>query len=688
MKFIKIFIIGLLYLIVNVPLYSQNKDVNLEEIIVSDKADEDVLTKQTKVSEIIAFPPGTTGEIFENVSGLNIIKRSGFSIEPALHMFKREQLNLMIDGGTKITQSCANRMDAMTTRISSNEIEKIEVIKGPYSVRFGQSFGGVINIITKHTKRSNELKLHGSADVGYEFNGAGLSSGLEFGASEKKFDFLLNGTYRNFGDYISGNDTKIISSFKAYDYSAKLGYNINSKNRIQASFRHSLAKDVMHAGLPMDALDDDGKLFAIDYRYKNEAHLLSGINVKAYGSLVDHLMTNEFKKTFKFAYALAPVNSKTIGGKTEFKLSLKKKLKMFTGFDYYYKTRDGVRNREVKINACTGMIFTEPKEFVDKIWQNSYTKDLGFFAELNYVVSEKLMMKAGFRSDFIQSNILDPENDFEVFYGTNLKPDAQNTFDFFAKADYKLPKGFKVSLASGKASRTPDLLELFINHSSVGQDAYEYLGNPNLKAEKNMQTDLVISKKAKKYFVYADIFYSKISDFITAKVDTTIPRKFTPCKLPAYTKQFVNVDEVFQYGIDAGFTVELIENLTFRTNVNYTNAQNITWDEPVAEISPLSLHTNLSYNYKNFKIALKNRYVAEQKRVALSFGETSSASFDIIDFSIVYKPLKFVSIGFGVDNIADVNYYEHTSRPYKNLTESLMFFEPGRNFKFVLKVNF
>jgi len=685
---IKNIVLVLVYIIIIIPLHSQNKDIDIAEIIVTEDSNLDVLNSKIKVCDVLNFPPGTTGEIFENISGLNIIKRSGFSIEPSLHLFKREQLNIMIDGGTKITQSCANRMDAMTTRISSNEIDKIELIKGPYSVRFGQSFGGVINIITKHSQGSENIEFHGSGNVGYEFNGGGFSSGLEFGASEKKINFLINGTLRNFGNYISGDDTEIISSFKAYDYSAKLTYNLNRKSRIQASFRQSFAKDVMHAGLPMDALNDNGKVFAMDYNYASSTNVLSGIKIKVYGSLVDHLMTNEFKKTFKFAYAIAPVSSETIGGKSEFKLSLSNKLKMFAGFDYFYKTRDGVRNREVKINACTGMVFSEPKGFIDKIWQNSLTADYGAFAEINYKYSENTLFKLGFRSDFIQSNILDPENDFTSFYGDNIKPKAQNSIDFFTKVDFKLPKGFKFSIAAGKASRTPDLLELFINHSSVGQDAYEYLGNPSLKAEKNMQTDIVISQKKEKYFAYVDVFYSYITDFITAKVDTTIPRKFTPCKLPAYTKQFVNVDKVFQYGIDAGIKIKLIENLIFITNVNYTFAQNITWDEPVSEISPLSFNTNIIYVYKNFNFTLRNRYVAAQERVAVSFGETNSEAFDIVDLNVFYKPFKFINIGFGIDNITDINYYEHTSRSYRNLTENSMFFEPGRNFKILLKVDF
>ncbi len=683
-----LFITGVLFLVVSFSITAQNKDVKIEEIIVTEEGENDILNNQTKMSEVNSFLPRTAGDVFKNMPGLNTVKRSGFSIEPSLHLFKREQLNLMIDGGTKITHSCANRMDAMTTRISANEIEKIELIKGPYSVRFGQSFGGIINIITKHSKPNEKFKLHGSADLGYDFNGSGLTSGLELGGSDKKIDFLINGTYRDYGNYNSGDDTEIASSFTAYDYSAKLGYNINKNNRIQASFRQSFAKDVLHAGLPMDAVEDNGSLLSLDYQYKNNNNLLSGIKIKAYGSLVDHLMSNELKKNFEFALALSPVESQTLGGKTEFKFSLNDKLTMFTGFDYYYKARDGARNREVYINACSGMVFAEPLLFTDKIWQNSLTTDYGVFAELNYQHSENVKFKAGLRSDFIQSDILDPEDDFLAFYGDNMKPEAQNTLDFFAQTDIKLPKGFKVSIAAGKASRTPDLLELFINHSSVGQDGYEYLGNPNLKAEQNMQTDIVVSKKGKNYFVYADVFYSYIKDFITARVDTTIPRKFLPCMMPAYTKQFVNADEVFQYGIDAVIKVKLIDNLILQTNATYTYAHNITWDEAVPEITPFTVNTNLSYTYKTFKFAVNNRYVTAQERIAESFGETPTESFDIIDFNLSYKPVEFITIGFGIDNIADINYYEHTSRPYKNMDDKLMFFEPGRNFKLSLKIDF
>jgi iron complex outermembrane receptor protein len=39
-------------------------------------------------------------------------------------------------------------MDPITSHVIPEEIGKIEVVKGPYTVRFGQTFGGVVNMVT------------------------------------------------------------------------------------------------------------------------------------------------------------------------------------------------------------------------------------------------------------------------------------------------------------------------------------------------------------------------------------------------------------------------------------------------------------------------------------------------------------------------------------------------------------
>ncbi|MEZ4908551.1 MAG: hypothetical protein R2771_13135 [Saprospiraceae bacterium] len=43
----------------------------------------------------------------------------------------------------------------------------------------------------------------------------------ELGYANKKYDILLNGEYRDFGDYTDGNGVVVPSSFKTLSYSLK-----------------------------------------------------------------------------------------------------------------------------------------------------------------------------------------------------------------------------------------------------------------------------------------------------------------------------------------------------------------------------------------------------------------------------------------------------------------------------------
>lgn len=592
----------------------------------------------------------------------------------------------MLDGGNQIAQSCANRMDPTTSRISASEIEKIEIVKGPYSVRFGQSFGSIINIITKRPKMSENFKLNGSIEGGYEFNGEGKNSGISLSGGNQKIDFLLNGNYRNFGNYKSGDDTEIAASFEAYDYSAKLGVNFTAAQRLQLSWRQSFANNVLHAGLPMDAKEDRGDILALDYAFKPKSNLVKSIQTKFYGSWVDHLMTNEFKTSSKFSLALTDVYSTTYGSKIEIVTMPTDNLMLYSGIDYKYLNKDGKRVRTLYINPCTMAHMSG--EATDLIWQNSESENFGIYTELQYFMNDKFSLTSDLRSDYVTINIKEAATDFSTFYGEKLQPEDKIHFNFFAKVHYQISSKNQVELAIGKGTRTPDLLELFINHFNVGKDSYEYLGNPELLSEKNIQTDLVFYHNSENFSFNATIFYSIINDYITAFVNEKINRKYTPCALPKYTKQFTNVDKVYQYGFELGVDWKIIENLKLSSFLNYTYAQNETWNEPVAEIAPLDWQSKLSFREKNFLVEINSRYVAKQDRISESFGETETESFKVFGIGLQYRIKTLATLNFNVDNILNENYYEHLSRAYLNITEKIPYFETGRNIKIGVKVNF
>ena len=86
-----------------------------------------------------------------------------------------------------VRHACPNRMDPVTTHVIPEEIEEIELIKGPFSVRYGPTMGAVLNIVTQRVKPSETFDWGGELASGYEFNGNGHSTRLLLQAADRHF---------------------------------------------------------------------------------------------------------------------------------------------------------------------------------------------------------------------------------------------------------------------------------------------------------------------------------------------------------------------------------------------------------------------------------------------------------------------------------------------------------------------
>ena len=440
----------------------------------------------------------------------------------------------------------------------------------------------------------------------------------------------------------------------------------------------------------MDAIKDNSTIASVDYAATNISKQVLSLKVKAYASFIDHLMTNEYRPNYGATHASTPVKAKNFGGRFEAGVKTGMNSVLYAGADYQYIWKDGVRNREVYKNMCADppVILDPPKSFVDKVWQNSSKQDLGLFAENRWQLSESFTWQLGLRVDFVSFDIKDPELDFKELYGNDIKPENRISPAVNSVLTKDLGNGFRLQWAVAMAQRTPDITELFINHLSVGMDAYEYVGNPNLKPETNYQTDLKIEKSGEVFTFYTDLFYSRLKNYISAVVDTTIPRKFMPCKPPKFTKQFTNIDDAFMSGFEAGFGVKFLKYFNYKLGAAYTYGQNLTLDEPLPEIPPFTINTGLSYSRSNFQAVLNAQIAADQNRVSTSFNETSTPGYTVFNLYMSYSPWKFLDVNAAVTNIFNVNYVEHLSRPYKNMDASSLYYEPGRSFNIGVRFNF
>ena len=319
------------------------KQIQLDEVLITGntKTDPILTTVSNKYAEKVVQPKNVA-DLFNDINGFSVIKRGNYAIDPSFRASQYEQLNIRYDGGTKAMHACPNRMDPITTHIIPEEIERIEIIKGPYTVRYGATFGGVINMVTQKPDYQDR-GLHGKVSAGYESNGSSLVNMAQVQFIQDTYDVVGNVGYRDFGNYEDGNGTEIPSSFRSTDYGVKTGYNITENQRLQAHWRQSFGRDVLHAALPMDTEFDNSSILSLDYKISNLGKTVKSLTAKVYYSFVDHLMTNNNRPTFMMMEASSAVEATTIGGKLELNWKPTQKLNIFSGFDAMHIGRDGGR---------------------------------------------------------------------------------------------------------------------------------------------------------------------------------------------------------------------------------------------------------------------------------------------------------------------------------------------------------
>ena len=637
--------------------------------------------------------PKNSGEIFQNINGFHLIKRGNYAVDPAFRASQYEQLNVQIDGGTKAFHACPNRMDPVTTLINPEEITRIEIIRGPFSVRYGNTFGGIVNLVSKSPSINDKI-ISGSVSAGYESNGNSLVNMITLDSKVKKFDFSGNFSYRDYGNYEDGNQNEIPSSFRSMSYGLKSGYAISDNQRLQATFRQNFGRDVLHAGLPMDTEIDNSTLANIDYKWENKGTTFKGLISKVYFSYVDHVMSNYNRPTFNRMEAVSNVDALTYGGKIETQWKFGNSLNLFTGIDLVNLSRDGGRTRTMKTDMM-GNPLPMPMVFFDKVWQDSYTNTMGYFAEAKLSLSEKSLLTFGARIDYVVSDAKDLDPTFATLY-PDLDKRNETLFGGTVSFLHLINPNHKIEVSFGRGTRAANIEERYIAFFNIGRDTYEYVGNPNLKAEINNQFEINYEGKKSyngtvnsiKYGI--NTFYSIFENYILGVVDETLIRKYNPTTPPIHPKVFRNIDDAMKTGLEIHTEINFYNNFNAGTEISYTYTRNRDFQESLPLTPPLV--TRLKLGYENEKIWTNIVYTitAKQSQISTSFDEIPTSGYEVMDLNVGYKPIKNLSIGMGVLNIFDRYYNNHLTFAFNNLGGfgRVPITEPGRNFTFFVNYKF
>ena len=639
---------------------------SVEEIVVLGRAMETYNQAEFGGRDISKRAPRDLGDFIKNFTNTSAIKKGGYALDPVIRGLKYDQVNVQIDNGMKIEPACPNRMDPPTSHVQSEDLEKVEILKGPYALRFGPNFGGVVNLVMARPKKTEKFEIGGEFETGYESSWKGKIARLTLSGGEKLFDFRFAGGLKDYKNYVDGAGNEVQSGFKIKDWTGKIGFNPGENHRVQISLRNMYARDVLFPALPMDEIKNDTRMISLDYGLRN----LSGINsanFKVYYSKVYHLMTNEYKPTRMMMETATEAITRSSGARAEVGLLIERSI-LYLGFDYSRVEKEGFRTRKMLSGPMAG------KTFTDSVWQKSYVNNFGVFVEYRTgIYGFNLIASA--RYDINYAEPREPAPTFARMFGTLYS--KHHNLSASIGIDKVVSSSVQLTLLLGMSKRSPNISERFINFLPIGYDNYDYVGNPTLKPETNNSVDLIINLRALGGLLRGDLFYYHIRDFISSRVRSDLrPKNMGVLGV----KQFFNIETARLWGFEFGYSSAFSREFGFDVNVYGTKGRNSVTGEPLPEIPPFEARANLYYGFFEGTVVpeLSIRAVARKSDISQSFGETPTPGFVLVNFLVNITYFKFFDVSFGVNNLFDKAYYEHLNRRVR--TTGVPIYEPGRNF--------
>jgi iron complex outermembrane receptor protein len=610
------------------------------------------------------------GDILNSIEGFSSIRKSGaYGSDPVFRGFKSDQLNIIINGAQTATAACPNRMDPPSSQVAPNMISHIEIQKGPHSLRYGNSFGATINYIPLAPRYSDKQRIYGRITGSFETNGEVIRNEGVVGISGKRYDLGIFGSFAKGSNYTDGDGNSVAARFSRASAGASLGIKISEKQNLNLSATRNFARDTDFPTLPMDLRSDDTWLLNARHNLNINRDVLKSWNTALYASLVDHKMDNLLKTIDpRMMNASTPANTRVFGGRTEGRW-LSGNSGVFAGADLRIENASGERKREFIAGPNAG------KVFFDNVWQNGTISKSAIFAEYQKTLTGITLIVSA-RLELNQSGINDEAVEFSNIYENTAETQLNPALS--GGGVKNIGNNFSAGLWLGSAKRSGSMTERFINYFPVGQDAYELLGNPNIKPETNNQADFNLSYKTAKTIVSLDVFASVINHYISSVIDTNLTPRFPTS--PGVRK-YVNIDKAFKTGFEMSWKQSLTAHIQQRLSVAYTYGQNTEIKEPLPEIAPMDFRYSVSGSFFKDKLhpSISLRHVLMQQRTSAEFGENESPAFTLADITVSWKFSKVLSATAGVQNLFDVAYYEHLNRPVSGTTPKPIY-APGRNF--------
>ncbi len=303
------------------------------------------------------------------------------------------------------------------------------------------------------------------------------------------------------------------------------------------------------------------------------------------------------------------------------------------------------------------------------------------FAVAGYYLKQqeinRLTLQSGIRYDFRRAEPFHP--------GTVIQAGAVERRDFggisgAVSGIYRWFSNLRVGTTIMKSYRAPGIEELFSDGPHLAVYSYE-IGNAALDAENGYGGELYAEYASDRFNLNVALFQNLIYSYL--KPTNTGEKEWGSGAAGWLWIYQYDGHDVVMNGVEIKMKTKIVSNFSIKLAMSYVNGTVGNDSRPLEHIPPLNGILALNYSLTPFHLHLTSKYSASQTRLGDFEEPTDGYVVHNIGFYFNFNLWQLDNLMvFEVENILNTTYRDHLSRIKAVMPE------PGRNMKFLYKMNF
>jgi hemoglobin/transferrin/lactoferrin receptor protein len=701
----------------NYIVYLESNTEGLNEIVISaskfeqNKVDIPQKIISLNAEDVQLINPQTSADLLDAMGQVYVQKSQSGGGSPMIRGFSTNRLLITVDGVRMNNAIFRGGNLQNVISIDPFAIQRTEVVLGSGSVIYGSdAVGGVMSFYTKKPQLSymDSLLVKSNAVVRYASASDEKSGHFDINFGVKKWAFLTNGSYTNFGDLRMGtngpddylrpefvvttnNEDVVIqngnpmlqreSGYNQFNFMQKVRYEPSKNMSFDLGLHYTTTSNIPRYDRLIRYKGNE--LRSAEWYYGPQQWFMANGQITKLSSnsnLYDKIKATIAYQNFQESRIDRDFQSETRNRREEaidaysfnldFEKSLSTKTQFFYGLEYVYNK---VMSHGIEENIINNTSIPTVSRYPNGAsWQSA-----AVYSSIKYKPNSKFVFQSGLRFNHIASNASFTENNVYLNLPFETSKNKAGAFTGTAGIRWSPNTMMQWKLNASSAFRAPNIDDIGkVFDSEPGsvvvpnqelKPEYAYGGELGLK----LNFDNVLILDMSTYYTYLDNALVRRDFSLNGETEMLYDGELST------VQAIQNASKAWIYGFEAGIEMNISNalKLTSQYNIIGGTEENNGVEVPIRHVSPYFGNTHLIWMRKNLKVDLYANYNNELSFNQLAPSEKEkdyiyaldadgnpfAPAWHTFNLRTQYQISKSTSITASLENITDQRYKTYSS---------------------------